>query len=104
MNLIGDDDLDGWSSEEFAQSMPMNRLRKEKIQDRDSYEYYEQQRIPRESDWSIKNNEIVGRANSARNDQHGWLYYQRPLREGEVFAYEFYYEADKFQAWPTLVS
>jgi predicted Zn-dependent protease len=102
VNLIGEKMLDGWGSSMFGESLPAERIRAEKIEDRNSYAYHQQNQLANGTDYYIRKDEMIADAKDGMEKQQGWIYYQRSMRPQDTFAYEFFYEPGKFQAWPTF--
>lgn len=101
--LLDGDQMDGWRCDAFNESQPRKRLMKETpIDENDSVAYY-QRNEPVEYDWSTSNGVLKARAvASAPSDWQSWIYYQRPLLDGETFEYEFFYSPGSTVAHPTI--
>ncbi len=101
--LVDGNHMDGWRCDTFSESQPRKRLMKETpARENDIIAHY-QQREPTEFDWNAIDGVLQGRAiESATADQQSWIYYHRPLQNGESVEYEFFYKPDTTVAHPTI--
>ena len=104
VSLVIGDCMDGWNTLFFGESQPSRRTMKEVLTDESDYRTrYAQEHEPLVHDWTAKGGQLVGRADlSAAADAQSWIFYHRPLAEGETFAYEFEYQPGTAVASPTL--
>ena len=102
VRLISGDRMDGWSCSFFGESQPRHHLMAEPSPQNNSYLSRQQQEEPTEFDWRAKDDILVGRANAEMADAESWVYYKRPLGEGESLTYEFFYEPGKSLVSPTI--
>lgn len=102
VHLIRGDRMDGWSCGFFNESQPRHHLMAEPSPQNNSYLSRQQQEEPTEFDWRAEDDILVGRANSQMTEAESWVYYKRPLGEGESLTYEFYYEPGKSLVSPTI--
>ncbi len=103
ISLLDGDQMEGWRCDAFNESQPRKRLMKEiPASENDSVAYY-QRNEPVEYDWSTSNGVLKAMAvASAPSDWQSWIYYQRPLMDGELFEYEFYYSPGSTVTHPTI--
>ena len=101
--LIDGSHMDGWRCDAFGESQPRTRLMKETpASENDSVAYYQRQE-PTVFDWNAVDGVLQGRAiESATSDQQSWIYYHRPLQDGESVEYEFFYRPGATVANPTI--
>ncbi|MDA1231654.1 MAG: DUF1583 domain-containing protein, partial [Planctomycetota bacterium] len=101
--LIGEDSMPGWDNSGFGGTTPSPRIMAEKVVDENSSAFYRQRDAASEPFWSVKSGVMTGRANSeSDHDAQSFLSYCRPLLEGETLSYEFYREADRVVAHPSI--
>jgi tetratricopeptide (TPR) repeat protein len=101
--LLADNRMDGWNCTFFGETQPRYRFMAQKPRDENDYIYYEQQREPAEHDWSVKNGVLLGSPKTDWTDfAQSWVYYHRPLCDGETYQYEFFYVPGTSAAYPTI--
>ena len=56
------------------------------------------------TDWMFQNGELTSsrREHFWPGTAESWLYYQRPLRDGDVLRYEFFHQSGQTEAAPTI--
>ncbi len=120
VNLLSDARLRGWIASYFSESKPNSIPTPQYIQVKVNRNGQELRYVVQDdgtmegtpynymvsvaSDWTFADGEL---RSSRRSDFWGevspsWLYYQRPLRDGESVQYEFYYEPGRTSASPTF--
>ena len=101
--LIGDQSMPGWGCSGFPGSMPSPRILAEKVTDENSSAFYRQRDAATEPLWSVKSGVMTGRANPLSDrDEQSSLFYCRPLLNDETFSYEFFRDADRIVAHPSI--
>jgi hypothetical protein len=119
VSLLDDSRLRGWVASYFGETKPDALRTRRYIQvkvtqnKRDSFVIVEDdgtmQGQPVEvnqspTDWMLVDGELRSSQRSGfwPDESPSWLTYQRPLRDGETLRYEFFHEAGKTIAYPTL--
>ncbi len=102
VKLISGDRMDGWNASNYYEQQPPKRQIAQAAQiDRDPDVYY-QDDIPAEFDWLAKDGILHGEAQDLPDDAQSWIYYHRPLQDGETIRYEFHYIPGQSSAFPTI--
>ncbi len=102
VRLVKGDRMDGWNCTHFSETQPRRRIMSlTPKNENDSISRYQQQE-PAEFDWQAKDSQLLGRAREDGQAGQSWIYYHRPLRDGESFRYEFYYTPGNSVAHPTI--
>ena len=92
VTLFSGNRLDGWNCTFYGDSQPRQRFMREKPDENQAYVAQEQQREPTETDWKVQDGVLLGSAKTELAEASpSWIYYQRPLCEGESFQFEFFY-------------
>lgn len=102
VNLFAGDRMDGWCTSAFAETQPRHRIMAEDPGDENSSIRYYQQNEPATFDWKVEDGELLGRKSDDLEQSQSWAFYQRPLRPGETFAYEFFYIPGNTTVAPTI--
>jgi hypothetical protein len=103
VQLFSGNRMDGWNCSFLGESQPRHRLMAEKPQGEYDYTTQEQQREPTEPDWKVLDGMLYGKSEiDAAGFKQSWVYYHRPLCEGETFRYEFFYTPGSAVAHPTI--
>jgi tetratricopeptide (TPR) repeat protein len=102
--LTDGDRLEGWVANYHGGSMPPFRNT-----ERDPNRYYGRgyrpPSGPEDYDWHAKAGELVGKRvdqPSGPDPLQGWIFYPRPLLDGDTITYEFFYEPGETLVHPTL--
>ncbi len=93
VTLTQRDRLDGWAARSYSETTPPR--------------FDSSTTSNMTFDWSARDGEITGRRDEPRTSyspMQSYLAYIRPLREGETFSYEFFYEPGLVMVHPTLGS
>ncbi len=103
IRLIYNDCMDGWNCSMFNETQPRLRVMQAKpTSENDSITYYQREE-PKTFSWSANGGELIGTAvDTALSDEQSWIYYQRPLINGESFNYEFFYVPGSKVAHPSI--
>ncbi|MDV6033396.1 MAG: DUF1583 domain-containing protein [Phycisphaera sp. RhM] len=107
VDLIPDDTLRGWSGQYFGAKLPTADVNLDQ-QDKDGnapQRYRSAPKPDRIADlaWTVRNGELQsGKVLPQSFNGQNSIHYERPLGDGETIAYEFYYEAGKTEAHPTI--
>lgn len=65
--------------------------------------YYSERMRNEDADWFLKDGVVHGsKSETASVNPQSWLYYMRPLMNGESISYEFQYEAGQLEVHPAL--
>jgi tetratricopeptide (TPR) repeat protein len=102
VQLLSGQRMDGWSTSAFSQSQPRQRTMAEKVTDENNYLAYQQRNEPTSFTWETKNGVLHGVQADGYSDDQAWIFYQRPLREGETLEYEFLYQPGVATVAPTF--
>jgi hypothetical protein len=103
VQLFADDRMDGWNCTFFRESQPRLRLMAAKPEDENDRIYRDQQQEPAEHDWKVQNSELLGNPKADLVEYaQSWLYYHRPLCDGESFQYEFFHVPGSSAAFPSV--
>lgn len=102
IQLVAGNRMDGWNTEFFSESQPRHHVMAEPTTSSNSSLARDQQREPSEFDWKVEDDILLGRAVPDLKDADSWVFYQRPLQEGDSVRYEFYYEPKKTLVSPTF--
>ena len=117
--LLGDPRLRGWIASHYGESKPEalrsrryiqvkvtqnNQTYSVPVEDDGTMQGEPVEVNQSQTDWMLVDGELrSARRNSFWADESpSWMSYQRPLRDGETVRYEFFYEAGKTTAHPTL--
>jgi hypothetical protein len=130
VSLCVDDRLEGWSCNAFNETRPKRRGNDEAASDQDLAPVSPKNRIskvkkprvpiePEDFDWCAKDGVILGRRlaglqsspyfydeslGSIAYSKQSLLSYYRPLMDGDVLTYEFFYEPAEVMVYPALDS
>ncbi|WP_345682688.1 DUF1583 domain-containing protein [Novipirellula caenicola] len=104
VDLFSADRMDGWDCTKFSESQPRKRLMAENPTPENSALAYYQQQEPSTFDWNVQDGVLEGHASEASGDpaEQSWIYYHRPLQNGDSVQYEFFYTPEKSVAHPTI--
>jgi Flp pilus assembly protein TadD len=102
VKLIAGDRMDGWNSSNFYEQQPPKRLMAYTPTDENDQYRYERRNIPTKFDWLAKDNQLIGEAQDLPDDAQSWIYYHRPLEDGETVRYEFHYVPGRSSAFPAI--
>jgi hypothetical protein len=101
--LFAGNRLDGWNTAYFGESQARQRLMAEKPADENDYLSYEQRNEAVDPDWRVQDGVLIGKPSTeAANFAQSWIYYQRPLCDGEKYQYEFFYTPGVAELHPSL--
>ena len=101
--LVSGDQMDGWNCSTFGESQPRKRLMAEKPEGENDSITYAQRTEPSVYSWRADNGILKGTAQEqTQTSDQSWLFYHRPLLNGESFEYEFLYRPGTMVAHPTI--
>jgi hypothetical protein len=101
--LLARDRFDGWNTSFFGETQPRRRLMAQRAENENDSLSYEQRQEPGSFDWNTVDGVLQGAAkDDAPADAQSWIYYLRPLRDGESVRYEFYHVPGQSVAHPTI--
>lgn len=101
--LLDGDSMEGWCTQMFSETQPSQRVMAAKPKAPDDRIAHLQSQEPKSYDWRTEDGVLLGepKPDDASNLQ-SWIYYFRPLHDGETFKYEFYYVPGQTVAHPTI--
>ncbi|HEX4416127.1 MAG TPA: DUF1583 domain-containing protein, partial [Lacipirellulaceae bacterium] len=103
VTLFSGNRLDGWNCTFYGESQPRQRFMREKPKENQEWIAQQQQQEPTETDWRVQDGILLGKAKTDLSEASpSWIYYQRPLCEGETFQFEFYYTPGVSVVHPAL--
>jgi len=102
VKLVSGDRMDGWNSTNYGEQQPPRRLMKQTPRDENDSVRYQLEQLPSEFDWQAKDGILEGKAQDLPDDAQSWIYYHRPLQDGETVRYEFLYSPGRSSAFPTI--
>ncbi len=95
--------MDGWNCSFFNETRARKRLMAVKSENENDRNSYEQKREPSSYHWDAKGGELIASSQSdSPNAGQSWIYYHRPLQDGETLQYQFYSIPGESVAHPTL--
>ncbi|APZ96026.1 DUF1583 domain-containing protein [Fuerstiella marisgermanici] len=103
--LLSGDNMDGWNTSTFSESQPRRALMAETPESENSAIAYYQRNEPEVFDWETSDGVLHGTAQPEQANQtrkQSWIYYHRPLQNGETLDYEFFYRPNFSVAHPSL--
>ncbi len=102
VDLLSGNQMDGWNSQAFNESQPRHRLMAIEDKELNSSVSRMQSQEPAVFDWETRDGLLTGRADESAGDSQSWLFYQRPLLDGDTFEYQFHYIPGHSVVSPTL--
>lgn len=103
VSLLNGDRFEGWNTTFFNETQPRKMILAQQSANENDSISREQAREPATYDWNTKEGVLLGESNdTVAADAQSWIYYQRPLQDGEEFRYEFFYVPGNSVAHPTI--
>lgn len=102
VDLFAGNRMDGWTTSAFSESQPRHRIMAEDPGDENSSIRYYQQNEPTTFSWQVKDGQLIANKSNVDKQDQSWTFYQRPMRTGETFSFDFYYVPGEATVAPTI--